>query len=164
MIKFGILGLGRVVKSRIFDVFKKEVKKASVIAVYDKDKSKNFKFSKYFKIKTSKSLKDFLKKKFDYVYIATESGSHAKRIKSCLDQGKNVIVEKPPTLRIDHLMKLEKFARKKKLDFFVVFQNNKLFPRGRAFRVPAYPSGSDDSTIFRSHVEPYDSIGPEIIY
>ena len=51
MIKFGILGLGRVVKSRIFDVFKKEVKKASVIAVYDKDKRKNFKFSKYFNTK-----------------------------------------------------------------------------------------------------------------
>ena len=123
MIKFGILGLGRVVNSRIFDVFKKEVKKASVIAVYDKDKRKNFKFSKSFKIKTSKSLKDFLKEKFDYVYIATESGNHAKNIKSCLDHGKNVIVEKPPTLRVDQLIKLENLARKKKLDFFVVFQN-----------------------------------------
>ena len=64
MIKFGILGLGRVVKSRIFDVFKKEVKKASVIAVYDKDKSKNFKFSKLNLPKTSGASK---KNKF---YIA----------------------------------------------------------------------------------------------
>ena len=123
MIKFGILGLGRIVKSRIYDVFKKEVKKTCVIAVYDKDKRKNFKFSKYFNTKKNKSLKDFLDKKFDYVYIATESGNHAKNIKSCLDRGKNVIVEKPPTLRIDQLIKLENLARKKKLDFFVVFQN-----------------------------------------
>ena len=122
-VKFGILGLGRVVKSRVYDVFKKEIKGAKVVAVYDKNENKNLKFSNYFKIKPNKSLKDFLRKKLNYVYIATESGNHARNIKSCLDQGKNVIVEKPPTLRIDHLMKLEKFARKKKLDFFVVYQN-----------------------------------------
>ena len=122
-VSFGILGLGRVVKSRVSSVFGKEVKGANVVSVYDKNKKKNLEFSKYFKIKTSKSFKDFLKKDFDYVYIATESGNHAKNIKSCLVQGKNVIVEKPPTLRIDQLIKLENLARKKRLDFYVVYQN-----------------------------------------
>ena len=122
-VNFGILGLGRVVKSRVSRVFKKEVKGANIVSVYDKNKKKNSEFSKYFKIKESKSFKDFLKKNFDYVYIATESGYHAKNIKSCLNQGKNVIVEKPPTLRIDQLIKLDNLARKKRLDFFVVYQN-----------------------------------------
>tara|TARA_Y100000590_G_scaffold462982_1_gene628551 strand:- start:70 stop:1116 length:1047 start_codon:yes stop_codon:yes gene_type:complete len=122
-VRFGILGLGRVVKSRVCNVFKKEVKGAQVVSVYDKDKKKNLKFSKYFKVKPSKSFKDFLNKKFDYVYIATESGNHARNIKSCLDQGKNVIVEKPPTLRIDQLIKLDNLAKKRKLNFFVVYQN-----------------------------------------
>ena len=102
-VRFGILGLGRVVKSRLCNVFKKEVKGAQVVSVYDKDKKKNLKFSKYFKVKPSKSFKDFLNKKFDYVYIATESGNHARNIKSCLDQGKNVIVEKPMCLNLKQL-------------------------------------------------------------
>ena len=41
----------------------------------------------------------------------------------CFKSNKNVIVEKPPVLRIDQLIKLNKIAKIKRLDFFVVFQN-----------------------------------------
>ena len=123
LIKFGILGLGRVVDIRLAKVFKNEVTNSKIVAVYDKNKKKNKKFSKFFNIPITNSIKDFLNKKMDFVYIATESGSHAKHIIKCFNSKKNVIVEKPPVLRVDQLINLEKIAKKRKLLFYVIYQN-----------------------------------------
>ena len=114
-IKFGILGLGRVVDIRVARVFlNNEVNNSKVVAVYDKDKKKNIKFSKLFNLPVQKSLNNFLKQKMDFVFVATESGNHAKHIMECFDANKNVVVEKPPVLRVNQLIALEKIARKKK--------------------------------------------------
>ena len=122
-IKFGILGLGRVVENRVYKVFNKELKNSKIVSVFDKNIKKNEKYSKLLKLKKSTSLKHFLSINTDYIYIATESGNHAKDIKQCFDANKNVIVEKPPTLRVDQLIELNKIAIKKKLKFYVIYQN-----------------------------------------
>lgn len=122
-VNFGILGLGRVVENRVFKVFKNELKNSKVVSVFDKNKKKNEKYSKLFSVKKNKSLKDFFSVNTDYIYIATESGNHARDILRCFDANKNVIVEKPPTLRIDQLIKLNKIAIKKKLKFYAIYQN-----------------------------------------
>jgi len=124
VIKFGILGLGRVIDIRVANVFlDKEVKNSKVVAVYDKDKKKNLKFSKLFNLPVQKSFNNFLQQEMDFVFVATESGSHAKHIMECFNANKNVVVEKPPVLRVDQLISLEKIARKKKLLFYVIYQN-----------------------------------------
>ena len=82
-IKFGILGLGRVIEKRLVDVFKHEVTDAEVSAVFDNNLKKNKKFSKIFKCKFSNTFKDFIKTKLDIIYIATESGNHFKNISDC---------------------------------------------------------------------------------
>lgn len=123
IIKFGILGLGRVVENRVYKVFKNELKNANVVSVFDRNKKKNKKYSELFKIKENTSLKKFLNANTDYIYIATESGNHARDIKQCFDANKNVIVEKPPTLRINQLIELNKIANKKKLKFYAIYQN-----------------------------------------
>ena len=120
-INFGILGLGRVVENRVYEVFENELKNSKVVSVFDKNK-KNKKYSKLFNVKENKSLKDFLSVNTDYIYIATESGNHARDIMRCFDANKNVIVEKPPTLRINQLITLNKIAIKK-LKFYVIYQN-----------------------------------------
>lgn len=120
---FGILGLGRVFSNRLLDVFTKEVRGIKIKGVFDKDNIKNIKFSKMFNLSIIKNIKDFFKLKLDFIYIATESGNHAKHIKYCFDVNKNVVVEKPPVLKVDELVKLQKIAKKKKLFFFVIFQN-----------------------------------------
>ena len=51
MIKFGILGLGRVVKSRIFDVFKKESKKLVLLQYMIKIREKILNFQNISKLK-----------------------------------------------------------------------------------------------------------------
>ena len=120
---FGILGLGRVVDIRLSKLFKYELKNAKVNCVYDTDSKKKKKFQKYFNCKTSKNLNDFFKVKNDYVYIATESGNHFKHILMCLKNNKNVIVEKPPVLKINELIYLDRLARSKKLKLYTIFQN-----------------------------------------
>ena len=122
-IKFGILGLGRVVEKRVYKVFQNELKNSQVVSVFDKNKKKNEKYSKLFKLKKSNSIDAFLSINSDYIYIATESGNHEKDILKCFKANKNVIVEKPPTLRINQLIKLNKIAHKKKLKFYVIYQN-----------------------------------------
>ena len=120
---FGILGLGRVFSNRLLDVFTKEVTGTKIKGVFDKDSIKNIKFSKILNLSLIKNIKDFFKLELDFIYIATESGNHAKHIKYCFDANKNVVVEKPPTLKVDQLLELQKIASKKKLSFFVIFQN-----------------------------------------
>lgn len=101
---FGILGLGRVFSNRLLDVFTKEVKGIKIKGVFDKNSIKNIKFSKLLNLPLKKNIKDFFKLKLDFIYIATESGNHAKHIKYCFDANKNVVVEKPPTLKVDQLL------------------------------------------------------------
>ena len=123
IIEFGILGLGRVIKKRVADVFLNELTQSKVVGVYDKDNKKNSFFSKKFKIKTFNSLNSFLKSKYDFIYIATESGNHYHHIKACFKNNQNVIVEKPPVLKTNQLIELNKIAKKKKLDFYSIYQN-----------------------------------------
>ena len=80
-------------------------------------------FSKFFKCKKNNSLNSFLNNRFDFIYIATESGNHYSHIKKCFQYNKSVIVEKPPVLKVKQLLELNKLANKKKLKFYVVFQN-----------------------------------------
>ena len=122
-IKFGILGLGRVVDLRVAKMFVNELKNSKVTAICDKNNKKLKKFKKKFQCKAFKSIKNFMKEDLDFVYIATESGNHSKHILESFKHNKNVIVEKPPVLKVFELKKLNKIAIKKKLKFFVVFQN-----------------------------------------
>tara|TARA_B100000989_G_scaffold288333_1_gene258929 strand:+ start:68 stop:439 length:372 start_codon:yes stop_codon:yes gene_type:complete len=114
MITFGLLGLGRVIEKRVANVFLKELNNSKVIAVFDTNRKKNNFFSKLFKCKKNNSINSFLNNRFDFIYIATESGNHYKDIKKCFKKNHNVIVEKPPVLKITQLEELNKIAKKKK--------------------------------------------------
>lgn len=124
-LSFGFLGLGNIVRLRVSDIFLKEIdkKKAKVVAVYDKNITKNIEFSKKFNCSISKTENDFFDKKFKICYISTESGSHFKNIIKCFKKNKHVIVEKPPVLKTNQLIFLNKLANKKKLNLFVIYQN-----------------------------------------
>ena len=96
---------------------------APIKAVFDKDKKKIKEFSKYFNCSETSSEKLFFKQNFKICYISTPSGSHFKDILKCFKNNKHVVVEKPPVLKIKQLLFLSKFAKRKKLNFFVIYQN-----------------------------------------
>ena len=122
-VNFGILGLGRVVEKRVANVFLKELKGSKVKNIFDINKSKKKKFQKIFNCEASKDLDSFLSKEYDFIYIATESGNHYSNIKECFKYNQNVIVEKPPVLKINQLNELDKIAKIKKLKFYSIYQN-----------------------------------------
>lgn len=122
-INFGILGLGRVFDKSVCDIFLNKLKNSNIVSVYDKNIKKKKKFEKIFNTVPVKSIYEFLEKKYDYIYIATESGNHYKNILDCFKYGHNVIVEKPPVLKINELEELDKISKSKALEFFVVYQN-----------------------------------------
>ena len=62
IVKFGLLGLGAVVKNRVFKLFSSELKDSKVVCVFDKDKAKTLEYSKKFKCKTIKNEKEFFRK------------------------------------------------------------------------------------------------------
>ena len=47
-----------------------------------------------------------------FVTFPRSSGSHFKDILKCFKYNKNVIVEKPPVLKVSELLKLNKIAKK----------------------------------------------------
>ena len=122
-IKFGLLGLGNVVRGRVKNIFANELKNGSIEAVFDKDKKKVKEYSKYFKCGENFKESLFFKKNFKICYISTPSGSHFNDILKCFKYNKHVVVEKPPVLKIKQLIFLNKIAKKKKLHFFVIYQN-----------------------------------------
>ncbi len=123
-IKFGLLGLGTVVRLRIFNLIKNEFKNdIEVVSVFDKDSHKNKEYAKKFNCINSKNEDDFFLNDFEYCYISTPSGSHYGDILKCFKYNKHVVVEKPPVLKISELLKLDKISKKKKLNFFVIYQN-----------------------------------------
>ena len=123
-IKFGLLGLGNVVRGRVKNIFANELKNSSVEAVFDKDKKKVKEYSKYFRCSETFKENLFFKKNFKICYISTPSGSHFNDILKCFKYNKHVVVEKPPVLKIKQLIFLNKLAKKKKLNFFVIYQNS----------------------------------------
>tara|TARA_B100000963_G_scaffold60448_1_gene48345 strand:+ start:17429 stop:18499 length:1071 start_codon:yes stop_codon:yes gene_type:complete len=121
---FGLLGLGTVVNLRIYKLLKNELSdKVKVISVFDKNKKKNIDYSNRFNCKLNENEKNFFLSNFKYCYISTPSGSHYKDILKCFKYHKHVVVEKPPVLKVSELLKLNKIAIKKKLHFFVIYQN-----------------------------------------
>lgn len=122
-IRFGLLGLGTVVRLRVFNLFKKEIKNAKVVSVFDSDKFKTLDYSRKFNCKFNKNRKIFFLSNFDVCYISTPSGSHYKDILECFKYDKHVVVEKPPVLKVKQLLELKKIALKKKLNFHVIYQN-----------------------------------------
>tara|TARA_Y100000590_G_C15694227_1_gene1004532 strand:- start:414 stop:1343 length:930 start_codon:yes stop_codon:yes gene_type:complete len=106
----GIVGVGSHFNKRIYSILSKS--KFFEIKGILRKKKKNFKNIKNF------SEKDFFKKKFDFIYIATPTKLHEKFIIKSLKNDSHVICEKPFVIRkknINQILNLSK--SKKKLVF-----------------------------------------------
>jgi len=124
MIHIGVLGAGRVVQHRIAEVLMNELKDACVLMVCDKVSERADKVALQLGAKAVYDMSVLLEnKEVDVVLIATESGNHFKHSREVLEAGKHVIVEKPPALLPDEIMKNEHYAQQRGLMFAVIFQN-----------------------------------------
>lgn len=124
MIRFGILGAGRVVKNRYVEVFRDELQNCRVVMVCDKVNEKSDEVAKLLNAEAVYQREELYNNSdIDVVLVATESGKHFKHSMEALQSGKHVIVEKPPALMPEEIISCEKYAKEKGLMFAVVFQN-----------------------------------------
>lgn len=112
-LRIGLLGLGTIVKDRFINLFLNELKNTEIAAVFDLNKKKNYYYSKIFNCEYVKNENDFFRKDLDFIYISTPPHFHYENIIKSFSYLKNVIVEKPPVLRVDELKRLIKISKKK---------------------------------------------------
>lgn len=113
-INIGIIGLGHWGKNylRLFS----NIKNTKILGLCDinidqkKNLTKNFE-----KIIITKDLNDLIKDKtINSLVVATNADSHYKIVKKILKNNKNVLCEKPLTLKTSEALELEKLSKKKK--------------------------------------------------
>ena len=122
-LNISIIGCGRVANHHIRAINK--FRKYSITGICDLDISKANFYGKKYKIPTFSNYRQMLEEiNCDVVVIITPSGMHYEHSYEILDNyKKNVVIEKPIALKIDHVSKLFKIAKKNNLRIFPIFQN-----------------------------------------
>lgn len=119
MISLGIIGTNWITEQ--FVKATDETKSFSLTHVYSRTDAKAESFIKDLDkkdITISTDLNDFMSSDFDTVYIASPNSLHFEQAKKALENGKNVIVEKPSTSTIAEFTVLDKLAHENHVYFF----------------------------------------------
>jgi UDP-N-acetyl-2-amino-2-deoxyglucuronate dehydrogenase len=126
MIKFAILGCGRISKRHSELLGFNKIKNASLVAVCDLDIKKAEAISKQFNVKAFTDMHEMLGDidiDIDVVVILTESGNHAKHVLELAKYKKHIIVEKPMALTLSDADEMIKACDNNKIKLFVIKQN-----------------------------------------
>ncbi len=123
-ISVGLVGCGRIGIKHAKILSNGEVPTLNLVAVCDVNESKSIEFSRLFGVQSFHSTDEMLKsKELDLVIVATHTGDHFSTAKAVLENGINVVIEKPITLRREQGEQLVDLAKKKNSRVFVVMQN-----------------------------------------
>ena len=119
MISLGIIGTNWITEQfvKATDI----TKSFALTHVYSRTEEKAQSFIEDLKkkdIDISTNMESFLKKDFDTVYIASPNALHFEQAKLAMENGKNVIVEKPSTSNIEEFTLLEKLAHENNVYLF----------------------------------------------
>lgn len=124
MLKFALVGCGRIAKRHSDLLGLNQIKNASLVAVCDLVEEKAKKISKKFEIPYYTDMDNMMKNEdIDVVSVLTESGYHAKNVINLAKYGKHIIVEKPMALTLDSADSMIKACDEKNIKLFVVKQN-----------------------------------------
>lgn len=115
MIKFGIIGCGRI--SHRFMQGLKQVGGAELAAAWSRRSETVEQFVSQYGGKACSSLDELLTSDIDAVYIATLPDSHAEYSIAALNAGKHVLCEKPATVNFSQLEPVLQLAKAKSLLF-----------------------------------------------
>lgn len=113
MIKFGIIGCGRI--SHRFMQGLKQVADASLTAAWSRRAESVEQFVSQYGGKACVSLDDLLSSDIDAVYIATLPDTHAEYSIAALNAGKHVLCEKPSAINLAQLEPMLQLAKVKGL-------------------------------------------------
>jgi UDP-N-acetyl-2-amino-2-deoxyglucuronate dehydrogenase len=124
MIRFGLLGCGRIAKRHSELLGGKHIEQAELTAVCDPIRARADIIASKFNVAADYNIEDFLSRKnLDAVAVLTPSGMHPEHVIACARAGKHVIVEKPMALRLQDADEMIRACDEAGVKLFVVKQN-----------------------------------------
>jgi len=126
LIKFALVGCGRIAQKYGSLFAANSIKDSKLIAACEINEERRFKFENNFQVPVYPDINSMMKKHFDeidVVVILTESGSHAQVAIDVLRFKKHLVVEKPMALRLKDADEMIKRCDAAGVKLFVVKQN-----------------------------------------
>ena len=124
MLKFALVGCGRIAKRHSELLGFNQIKNAKLVAVCDiiEEKAKNI--GERFNVPYYTDMDEMMQNEdIDVVSVLTESGNHAKHVINLAKYGKHIVVEKPMALTIDDADEMILACHRNNCRLFVVKQN-----------------------------------------
>lgn len=133
MIKFALMGCGRIAKRHAELLGKNLIKNAKLVAVCDVIEEKAKIIGTQFEVPYFANIEQLLHDvDVDVVSVLTESGNHAKHVVTIAKKNKHVVVEKPMALTLDDADAMIKACDEEGVRLFVVKQNRFNVPVAKA--------------------------------
>jgi len=124
MLKFALVGCGRIAKRHSELLGLNQIENASLVAVCDINGEKAKKIGEQFNVPYYTDMDEMMQKEsIDVVSVLTESGNHAKHVMNLAKYGKHIVVEKPMALTIDDADNMIMACQKNNCRLFVIKQN-----------------------------------------
>jgi UDP-N-acetyl-2-amino-2-deoxyglucuronate dehydrogenase len=124
MIRFGLLGCGRIAKRHSDLLGGNQVAGAALAAVCDPIRPRAEAIGAQFGVAAHSDIDEFLERKdIDAVAVLTPSGMHPEHVIACARAGKHVVVEKPMALRLQDADDMIRACDEAGVKLFIVKQN-----------------------------------------
>jgi len=124
MLRFGLLGCGRISKRHSDLLGSNQIENAKLVAVCDPVRERADAVATKFAVPADYDIETFLARKdIDVVTVLTPSGMHPQHAIACAKAGKHVVVEKPMALRLQDADDMIRACDQAGVKLFVVKQN-----------------------------------------
>ncbi len=124
MLKFALVGCGRIAKRHSELLGLKQIKGAELAAVCDIDEEKALKIGKQFGVPHYRDMDKMMEKEpVDVAVVLSQSGLHAEHVINLAKYGKHIMVEKPMALTLDSADAMIQACDKNGAPLFVIKQN-----------------------------------------
>lgn len=124
MLKFALVGCGRIAKRHSELLGLGQIEGAALVAVCDTNENKAASIGKQFSIPYFTDMEQMMQSvEVDVVVVLTESGNHSKHVVDLARYGKHIVVEKPMALRLEDADAMIAACDAAGVKLFVVKQN-----------------------------------------
>ena len=124
MLKFALVGCGRIAKRHSELLGHRQIQGASLVSVCDVVEEKAKRIGESFNVPYYTDMDEMMQREdIDVVSVLTETGNHARHVINLAKFGKDIIVEKPMALTIDDADDMIMACEKNGCRLFVIKQN-----------------------------------------
>lgn len=124
MLKFALVGCGRIAKRHSELLGHKQINNAELVAVCDIVEEKARKLGEQFGVPYFTGMHEMMRSvDIDVVSVLTESGNHAQHVVELSGYGKHIVLEKPMALALNDADRMIKACDDANVKLFVVKQN-----------------------------------------